>query len=85
MQHPNGVDASANLTAGAIVVGTSTAQAKVNTQSLLQSSVEQALSGDFVWYFSDITTLFGSAFLVINAVIGILRYRQDKIAKERQA
>jgi hypothetical protein len=83
MNHSNGLDMSANMTAGAIVVGTSTAQAKVNTQSLLQSSIEQIVSGDFIWYGSDITTLFGSMFLVANFVIGFLRYRSDKQLKKQ--
>ncbi len=63
---------------GALVVGTGINKSLDNTQSLLGSTVEQILYGDFVLYGSDVTAVVGSVFLIGNFVIGYRRYLKDK-------
>lgn len=68
-------------TAGTIVVvqGVNTSLDVHN--SLLSASVEQIMKGDFVLTGSDVTTLVGSLFLVLNFTIAYIRWRQDRYVK----
>lgn len=69
---------TATGTAGAIVVGTGMKKSLENTQSLLDSTLTQILSGDFILYGSDITTVIGSIFLIGNFIIGYRKFLKEK-------
>ncbi len=49
-----------------------------NTKSLFNSSIDQILSGDFVWYGSDVNTIIVSVVLVANVVVAYRRWTKDK-------
>lgn len=64
--------------AGSVVVIQGVSTSMKNTSSMLSSSVEQILTGDFVLHGSDITTLAGSVFLIVNVWLGLRRWQHDK-------
>ena len=72
------VENATTTAAGATVVIQGASTSMKNTSSMLSSSVEQILSGNFVLHGSDITTLIGSVFLIINVWLGFRRSQQDK-------
>jgi hypothetical protein len=53
-----------------------------NTKSLFNSSIDQIMSGDFVWYGSDVNTIIVSIVLVANVTVAYRRWAKDKKIKQ---
>lgn len=65
---------TATTVAGTVVVANGVSKSMENTKSMLSSSIEQILSGDFVLHGSDVTSLLGSIFLVLNVWLAYRRW-----------
>lgn len=73
---------TATNTAASVAVVVPSAHASLNaSQSLLKSTVDQVISGQYTLYISDITTVAGTVFLIVNVWIGLVRWRHEKKTK----
>ena len=69
-------DLAATCTAGSLAIGG--AKISSSAQSLLNSSLPQVFAGDFTIYTSDIISIGGFVFLIVNIWLGYKRMILDK-------
>jgi hypothetical protein len=69
-------DLAATCTAGSLAIGG--AKISSSEQSLLNSSLVQVFSGDFTIYASDIISVGGFVFLIVNICFGYSRMMADR-------
>lgn len=74
-------DLAATCTAGSLAIGG--AKISSDAQSLLNSSLSQVFTGDFTVYTSDVISIGGFIFLIVNIWLGYSRMISDKKIHEK--
>lgn len=74
-------EAAVPTLAGTAVIKQCWDESLKNTNSLLSSSLEQIINGDFVWHGSDISGLITIGFVMLNVFIAYRKFKQDQKRK----
>lgn len=69
---------------GGTTVGVGVAKGAENYQSMLNSSLPDILSGNFVWYGSDIAFVIGTALSAIGIAVTIMRWLYPRSPLEHE-
>lgn len=77
LNHPLS-EATIPVTVGTATVAHGVNSSLQNTESLFNSSLDQILAGDFMWYGSDVNTIVVSVVLVVNVVVAYRRWANEK-------